>query len=730
MAFVQQGPRRNARQAQQHARVTNSSELYQHDNNHASPASAAAATQHESKGRLLNDPGVSSRDFGSDWSVVFPGKAKNSSTTSSSSSDHLHHQISDHDAPAITSREGRSSSQDRDPSGSSWSLTEGEQKPAQAAPISGSRTDSWPSAFSLLLGREADHRPSHTLAPLHDGTGQFGDSTITHASSLESTTTFDANHDLFFDYSYEGSEDELDLRLTFDEEDAASTSASSTTPPSLLLSGGSTHQPSHASEVERTPSSSSRASWSGRSRSVTASAHSDDDGDLFGESSEWSWQINGSSRVLASTTPRQQSPDPFIEKPSRNTVKARVSQDRGMDDSALDADLSLTPFAISAGLAPRARVSSRSARQSDVSGSQISSGFKRRHRRQDLGDESSVRSSKSRRSDGYAATSASRKSASDKLQPRSSRKPSFSSTRPHHRPHHQRDDTGHASASQVPLSRRHRATRLLAKIFDVDSDVLDAVLEDRGPLALTSEELADASVQGHARPFVVGTEADHLTNTDSTPPGWRELIDGRLVQDDENEEPGPYEGPRAEANSTGSEHNPILALARADWSGFSSGQTNSVASADEPTIQDALKHALSQLRGGELITSSVVLNSAVEALHGVMPYFVPFSWRLLARVMRDWRGPEHEEMVDPPAKASSTNAPSSNDAASSVSSLTEGKVASLPDESPTQSSHKVAQWRERSNSLQDDPASSRQLVDSFTTSTSTWSLARRSVRND
>ncbi|PWN29555.1 hypothetical protein BDZ90DRAFT_230423 [Jaminaea rosea] len=605
--------------------------------------SAAAPRGHEAPATLSASIATTDRD--ADWSIVFPGRVKDESNArKQSSSPHQGQDEGEDDQPTAVQRS--------------------------------------------TIARAAS---SATLAPLHDGTGSFGD-VDAGAPSSSRVETFESA--LLLD-------DDAQSDLYFENDEDAESSA---TPPSL---GTSSAREQSSSSVTR-----SRSRNFSHSSSAALSSPPFDQREFFGGDSnalspEWSWQEDGNSRVLASSsaiTDRSNRPV-FFDSDSENDDAGPAYRQQGkasspQDDSRYEADLAAAPFAISAGLHPRRprRLQSSTA-TSEISGSQASAGFKRRHRRQHLADDDkgSVRSSKSRRSESYCGSNA----------PIVSRKKASSSSSSSRR-------VAPAQSAAPPpnssLSKRQKATRLLARLFDVDNDVLDCVLEDQGPLAVSQEEQERAS-QMH-RPWQAGF--DHEREYPAPAAGFRELIDGRIVED--------IDGEQKEIEAT---HNPILELATADWSNVQLPTSNDPLSSDEhhlsnPTLQGAIRHAFLHLCGpssggeGPTTTSSVILSSTVEALQGAMPYFVPFSWRLLMRVMKEWNGSNQTgadalSIEDQNVKGKDQQSEeqvlhrrqrqASIASTTGTASLTHNEVASLEDStSGKTSSDKVEEWRERSSS--------------------------------
>ncbi|CAO1628151.1 unnamed protein product [Parajaminaea phylloscopi] len=600
-----------------------------------------------------------------DWSIVFPGRAR---------------------------RLPSQASEPRGPDGTSW-------------------LDDAEDAVS------PHEQTSTTAAPLHDGTGQFGHSVLTDTTSGMLTASQDSMHDLFLD-PYEGQSEtesggDLDFDLGLDFEAAASTSGSSTTPPPSL--------PASRDDA------SDDASWmhrrdartfelSGLETASASSSRTPPSDDFLGEDVEWSWQDHGGERILASTTPRQRSPlpdhprnvRPVIDEPDSdeepNVSTLRTSRSRAraasarVDDAAFESEFSATPSALSAGLSSRDRRGVRQSTISQASSSRISAGYKRRQRRQHVGEEDSVRSSKSRRSDNYA--SACLRPIGDRSGQK--RPPASPRASGQHTEASASGDSQVAKAST--LSRRQKASRLISRIFDIDNDVLQSVVCDQGPLALTARERQEGTRQASSTPRQFGVSDDHLANGSSPVSGWRELIDGRVVKDDQE----PFDHPAAPGVDDAHTHNPILSLVRAEEASEQSLRTSDGNDAGEssqglidPSLPETFRHALLQLTASEALTSSAMLSSTVDAIQGVMPYFVPFSWRLIMKMVRDWNAtsrvdsghdgdpkPVHEAAAEDETENSTT-----------TGSLTEGKVASLADTAPDKAAVKVERWRERSDSL-------------------------------
>lgn len=550
---------------------------------------------------------------------------------------------------------------------------------------------------------------SGTLPPLHDGTGQFGESAISTTSEAF-TASEDIPHELYLSVEHEGENFGLDFVL--DYEDIASTSASSTSPPPSLLASteGSVYRFS-PSTLGKDPVGHSSAQQS--PTPFTEALSDSPDGDSA--DAEWAWQDQG--RALVTATPRQGCPFRSNLPLSHSTRDQHDFNDRSsislqrycspraadaatrLEDSAYEAELSATPFALSAGLADRTRRPLASSHASEVSGSQVSAGYKRRHQTQYIDDEGSVRSSKSRRSDRFLTARLGVRSSDAVLRTAISRAPASVSR---HRSAHN-EVRGDSNVPKPTLSRRQKATRLIAKIFDIDDAVLDAVLDDRGPLALTPQEQYEATRQARVVPRQFGTTEDHLANRDLDKSSRHELIDGRFVEE------GPEEEGRKDSISIPTTRQPILALVQSNDE-LCSSDVDAVDGdpiADpgrgvaDPTLPETLCHALTHLAGTDALTSSAVLTSTVDALQGVMPYFVPFSWRLLMRVMREWKGPSDSVsgIGSGKGKQQAALVNAQDRAPWSVASLTEGKVASLSYDSLTKPSEKIERWRERSNSI-------------------------------
>lgn len=382
-----------------------------------------------------------------------------------------------------------------------------------------------------------------------------------------------------------------------------------------------------------------------------------------------------------------------------------ADQDKdSVSDAAFDEELASTPFAISAGLNPsRAGQSTRADRRSlqgysisEVSSSEISAGIKRRHRRQHICDEGSARSSKSRRGDRRAVSTLASVS-------------SAGSTSTHQSRRVRRVQQQDSSSAPADPSRKQRASKLLSRLFDIDDDVLDCVLEDKGPLALEQEE-RDLLTEGPSRYPRIGLD-HHL----------------EYCSDEEDDDSAAYPSADGEGNDArsvpvfGSSQphysvNPISALSKADQWRSQTESPTTLPSEDapaepgqhhlsSPTIQDALKYTVGQLHPGDQSAALVLLSGGANALQGMVPYFVPFTWRLLMRAVRDWQGADkteseavqrdqRHEYVSPPPAASR---PRSNTVA-----LTENEIASLESSSQASSAAssatKIEQWRRRSDS--------------------------------
>lgn len=565
---------------------------------------------------------------------------------------------------------------------------------------------------------------STTLIPLHDGTGTFANYDEHGLDPLHSPTQGRSEAD---NASTQGSDDTQAIGapafdLVFDDESA---SDSSGLPPSLTLSPGANaafRERRRGARSSQLGSEASEISSAALLFSPTSSSAVTDDILDAVPNPEWSWEDQGEHRVLAATTPRQGSPTRLSRSNLSRVAYASDSESESGDasrrapahsrpeqkptkpfDSVYEDALADAPSAASAGLLPRRRDLRRGSIhydvQSDVppSGSQFSSslGFKRRQRRQHK--EGSVRSSKSRRSDSLAGISGAGVSVR-------------SSTHRRHRRHDTApgdvvsgiQQTGERSAasatSPVGLSKKAKVARLFGRLLNVDNDVLDALLHDQGPLALTdADRTRDLPPPTRRRSFGFEHESAELGHETGGTRRWRELIDGRIVEDLEGEEeeedaqqsspqptaasqPQPSESQdAASATDTMSSRpaDPILALTSAT---LSAHETN-----DAGKLQELIRYALARMgpdaqANAELLahngitdgnnvdnaapgseqalspalTPAAILSSTADALQGVMPYFVPFSWRLLVRLMKEWNQGEAELPSHEPAGTATT----------------------------------------------------------------------------
>lgn len=447
---------------------------------------------------------------------------------------------------------------------------------------------------------------STTLAPLHDGTGQFASSDQNYTSGEGFSIFFDDDEEEAGDFSTGPSPD-----------DGESTTSSSGSPPSLLLSTGDSASTSSSRVVLRTAARTQRSfSNTGSTASTTSSGsvyshHTAESLSIsFGNSPQWSWDQADHRRVLSATTPRAGTPthvQTAVDTDNDSDSEVEDSRQSLVDDRFEDA-LESNPSALSAGLLPRPRSRRyERARLADVaeSSSVLSSGVKRRHRRQ----AGSVRSSKSLKSESvHSAVQRSRR--------------------------HQKNGK-ESSATPAPDSKTQRVARLLGRIFDVDNDALDAVVYERGPLALSG----DGNDDTHS-PLSFGFSHEQL-EIGETPPyaaatvrkGWRELIDGRIVeddQDDDEEREGDETADRAECDE-------VEQSLRSSLGGDVSPAQEDDGPSPKLSFQEAVTTALSQWASStHHSTATTSTAAAAEALKGVLPFFVPFSWRLLVRLVKEW----------------------------------------------------------------------------------------------
>lgn len=485
---------------------------------------------------------------------------------------------------------------------------------------------------------------SATLAPLHDGTGQF--------STPELSIT--EEYDLQF-----GDEEGDDGQR---EDSAESITSSLERPPSLLGSTASSSDsgsPHVLTRPSRRLSSSASSDASGTSDSVV-SIHPAESASLSEANSphwSWSWEQADHRRILSSTTPRAVTPiSSFaqLNDEGSGVIDTDNSDDeseneggapapRDMDASFEDA-LESNPSALSAGLLPRTRTRRRHPMAAAVqvatssvaaSSSVVSSGVKRRHRKQ----AGSVRSGKSFRS-------------ADARGPLRSRRGEGGTRVEAHPPTTSSKDT-----------KTQKVARLLGRMFDVDGDVLDAVVHDRGPLTLTKEEQEEGLTQ---QPISFGFSHDAVEIGEAMPAsvhvrkGWRELIDGRIVEDDEGREDEEMERQEVDISLSSSRDVQTDVAAAAESIGSPS-----------MTLQEAVSQALSQW-SQHSAQNTISTTAAAEALKGVLPYFVPFSWRLLMRWVRDWNERSQGEQGE--LKKQDSTDPDLMDPASTDSSF----VSTLP----------------------------------------------------
>ncbi|CAO1623052.1 unnamed protein product [Sympodiomycopsis kandeliae] len=407
--------------------------------------------------------------------------------------------------------------------------------------------------WSLIFpGRVTSSSSSTTLAPLHDGTGHFtGSNDVSQSSSSSYYLQFD--------------DDDQD-------EEQESSASSSNRPPSLVLS-----TTTNTTTGESISGSSSSSSLLRRTSSQAGSVYS---------STSPNDQDSGLSlRALrAAQTPRAGSP-------MHNDV---LDTDDSDQDDEFEADLAANPGAVSAGLLPRSTPRRRRAAKIDttLSASVVSSGMKRRHRRQAVAG-GSVRSNKSLRSE-------------------TSR--SYSSTSRHQADPHS-NKSKHADGS-----RTQRVAKLLGRMFDVDDHVLDALVYDRGPLQLDAETVHEEADEVHI-PSIGFSHDLNLTDIpestrNTVRKGWRELIDGRIVQDQDDDQE------EEEERQVSQEYLPPAST--------SNLTSPSLSLSPSTSLQSAMTEALSS-----------TLSSST--LKGVLPYFVPFSWRLLMRFLREWNEQQQQQ---------------------------------------------------------------------------------------
>jgi hypothetical protein len=353
-----------------------------------------------------------------------------------------------------------------------------------------------------------------------------------------------------------------------------------------------------------------------------------------------------------------------------------------------------------------------------------------------------VRSSKSRRSEGTfglldAVSNSNRRAA------KSSHSPRLSATSARHLDAHQRHSKAQAApAPPTSLSKKEKVAKLFGRLFDVDPDVYNSLMYDEGPLALTHEERQERVRQ----PPTFGFDHEQSEVGGDTSVGgkrWKELIDGRIVEDLEGEEGSASEdadlreaqrierevGPAPVHNL-----NPISALSRSDWSSVRPSVTAATPPRDlgqaDPTLQEAIRHTISRsVEGSQLLPGDVsatlsqiapdlpaILTSTAGTLHDVMPYFVPYSWRLLMRLVREWRSEEGRRDKSPSQKDSSSSA-------SEDRSVQDAASASVPAESAVRDE---ADERELDGSVGASPGGrgrSRERKHLYDSVGSSWSLA-------
>ncbi|PWN19693.1 hypothetical protein BCV69DRAFT_277987 [Microstroma glucosiphilum] len=608
---------------------------------------------------------------------------------------------------------------------------------------------------------------AQSVIPSHDGTGIFGElDTVSGSTSLQSpASASDQRSDSSSSGQAHGYHDEDENLFVDDYPEEVSTSSSSGRPPSLL-SANEGADPAYA-RGSNASTGSSRSADAALSPTLSHFSFDDDDAPR----PAWSWEQDGETRVLASTTPRQRSPS-RIPAPFRSSViyasdseaeevdlsdslqqRERTCPDSSHEDAQYEEALATAPFAMSAGLLPRraSPINQNAARpdhaSSLFSGSQISAGFKRRHRRQHEGG--SVRSSKSRRSEGtFGLLDA--VSASNRRGAKSSHSPRLSATSAKQIDAHQRHSKPAAGPNPpATVSKKEKVAKLFGRLFDVDPDVYNSLMYDEGPLALTHQERHERVRQTPT--FGFEYEQSELGG-DASVGGkrWKELIDGRIVEDSDgeqgsvDEEENVREAERIE-REVGPAHpqslNPISALSRADWSSVRPHVATATPPHDlgqaDPTLQEAIRHTISRsVESSQLLPGDVsatlshiapdlpaILSSSAGALHDVMPYFVPYSWRLLMRLVREWRSEERREKS--PAQTDNSRSADEDQSieAASLSGAEAESTASgevyekMRDETAGSSSVGRGRSRER-KSLYDSVGSSWSLAASTTTASS------------
>lgn len=594
MAFVQQGPRRTrSHRERPSADATPSTSISQLPASNSYQSAATRATDTASTSKHHHIPHASHAT--DDWSIIFPGR--------------------------VTTRQV------------DQKLDAGQDPP------------------------QASTANSHIFTSQHNGTESFG--------------TYDL--DFPADISSGHTSSPLVHREVLSRKHSSDSATSQV--PSLLLSAHALHPP--------TFSASQRSSSTSRSTLLSPSSAL-----IFGDEddvvSNASWDLSeqqdhsGPAQLTSSSIDLQQS----MERAQRPVIYATDSESEEEIDIANEASsicpsrrrrdsearfeeaLAATPFAQSAGLHPRRSLRPRSSviaatddSASVLSGrsSALSGGFKRRHRRQLLADEQRIaRSNKSRRSEAVVDNHALEGSSkATEIERQARRLATKGKSRV--------EEQIHPTAKPVTRSKAARMAKLLGKMFDVDDDVMDALMEDKGPLAPVKE------VDPSAMPsrFQPGFEHDAVElNGSAGPKKWRELIDGRIVEDDEDSEREHHTA--SIPNDVQDEADIDRALSWMTGPATSASAEASSSRLDTPTLRDALQHTFSRIatgpsaalfspgqyqqlqhQHGHLPLTNAVVQSMSDGIANALPYFIPFSWRMLMRLMNQWNQEQQEQQRRP-----------------------------------------------------------------------------------
>ncbi|CEH18063.1 hypothetical protein CBOM_04491 [Ceraceosorus bombacis] len=243
----------------------------------------------------------------------------------------------------------------------------------------------------------------------------------------------------------------------------------------------------------------------------------------------WSWasvQRGGSLLRAASETHLTSSEGEVDDLPDMTASQLQLKRDNDASDAHFDALLDATPAAQSAGIGSKP--------------------IKRRHRKAG-GSERSKRS----------ATETSRSASVARMRDARPRRPATRRNASSRRAAHATSVKHTEAASQSVGKRLLR--KVFSRLFSADAELLDALLNDSGPLAVDQGEVEQFENLRMSSRYARGTDRQafelDLESLPRRPPRMRMLLDGREVEDltgEEDEGDGEEEGKAADPSA--SEH--------------------------------------------------------------------------------------------------------------------------------------------------------------------------------